>query len=261
MGILIRIVIFEHIPRPVLARKTMGDYKISPDTRRTSRHFDLIDESGQSVTFEEVQERRARATMANPTEERGMGAKKSTMSALFTSHKRMVPGMFEVREMGKSSPHVRSDGRRLSLYSDEESAGDISSLEEKPHKNIFPVISPYSVFRQAWDIMIASFVIYLTFKLPIQLAFDWESPGAMQIVDVFMDVFFYLDIVLNFRTGFVHGHELVMEPREIAGHYLRFWFWIDFLASFPSNIFSRRAKITAKFSRSTRCSSLLACYV
>ena len=172
--------------------------------------------------------------MANLTEERGMGSKKSTMSALFTSHKRMVPGMFEVREMGKSSPHVRSDGRRLSLYSDEESAGDISSLEEKPHKNIFPVISPYSVFRQAWDIMIASFVIYLTFKLPIQLAFDWESPGAMQIVDVFMDVFFYLDIVLNFRTGFVHGHELVMEPREIAGHYLRFWFWIDFLASFPS---------------------------
>ena len=208
-----------------------------PSSRGGSEEFDILEQMDEPIEVDHnvVKERRMRATVKDPSRRRMsfQGAaveNQNTITSLFKSHKRMIPGMFEVRTNKKRKTR-REDGRRLSVYP--EGGGEGASIPTLNEPKYF-VISPYSVFRQVWDIIIASFVLYLTFKLPIQLAFDWESPSVMKVFDVFMDIFFYIDIILNFRTGFVHGHELVMDPREIAVHYLKFWFWIDFLASFPS---------------------------
>ena len=50
-----------------------------------------------------------------------------------------------------------------------------------------------------------------------------------------MNFVFLLDIIINFRTTFIHsktGKE-VMDLWEIAQNYLKGRFWIDFLATIP----------------------------
>jgi len=40
-------------------------------------------------------------------------------------------------------------------------------------------------------------------------------------------------LVINFNTGFDRKGIVVMKRREIVLNYLRGWFWLDLVASFP----------------------------
>ena len=54
--------------------------------------------------------------------------------------------------------------------------------------------------------------------------------------DVTIDFYFLMDIVLNFRTGFLDGETgiFIKSPKRIAQEYLRMWFWIDLFTSLPT---------------------------
>jgi len=54
------------------------------------------------------------------------------------------------------------------------------------------------------------------------------------ILAAVIDVIFFLDMLVNFRTSFIDdsGDE-ISEPCRIAKEYLKFYFWIDFLATVP----------------------------
>ena len=49
--------------------------------------------------------------------------------------------------------------------------------------------------------------------------------------DDWVDVLFWLDMLLTFFTGFDRGFEVIMDKREIAKNYLRGWFFPDFIAT------------------------------
>ena len=51
-----------------------------------------------------------------------------------------------------------------------------------------------------------------------------------------LNLFFITDIALNFCTAIRVKGFLVTDRRQIAREYLRFWFWVDLLASFPFDI-------------------------
>jgi len=96
------------------------------------------------------------------------------------------------------------------------------------------IIDPTGKFRTTWDIFISLFVMYLLIKVPLVLfPGDLLNKGFWKTFDVFLDVFFWTDLVLNFRTGFVHFKHVEMDWKHIAKHYLAFWFWIDILACIP----------------------------
>jgi len=47
---------------------------------------------------------------------------------------------------------------------------------------------------------------------------------------------FLLDIAVNFRTGVLQNDyidEIILQPKQIAKHYVRTWFFVDFLSSIP----------------------------
>jgi hyperpolarization activated cyclic nucleotide-gated potassium channel 2 len=44
---------------------------------------------------------------------------------------------------------------------------------------------------------------------------------------------FLIDIGVNFNTAFYKMGIYVTARCEIAKNYLKFWFWLDFIASFP----------------------------
>lgn len=48
-----------------------------------------------------------------------------------------------------------------------------------------------------------------------------------------MEVFFILDILISFNTGYYKRGELIMNRRRAIWYYVRTWFFLDLFASFP----------------------------
>lgn len=72
--------------------------------------------------------------------------------------------------------------------------------------------------------------------IPFRVAFEDETPIPWLISDFVLDIFFFLDILLNFVTGYwdrTDGPTLVMNCRKIALNYLKSWFVLDFISTFP----------------------------
>ncbi|GBG29142.1 Potassium voltage-gated channel protein eag [Hondaea fermentalgiana] len=100
----------------------------------------------------------------------------------------------------------------------------------------------FAVFwvRVVWDVATLILVIYIALITPVRIGFELDTiPGTgMFIWEQFIDVFFLLDILLNFRTGFVRKDgALEMQPRKIAWNYLKTYFLIDLVSSFPIDAF------------------------
>jgi len=59
------------------------------------------------------------------------------------------------------------------------------------------------------------------------------------VVDILVDVVFFVDILLNFHMTFVgSAGEVVSEPRIIRMNYLKSWFVIDLLSCLPYDVFT-----------------------
>ena len=118
-------------------------------------------------------------------------------------------------------------------------SGDVSVI----HKC---VIFPTSSFRQRWDILIIFLVLYNVMVIPMEIGLGLQPGTEWASAEYFVDSLFALDIIFNFRTGYLDSrNKLIMEPRPIAARYLRGWFIIDVLATFPFEIFAVIAGIDA----------------
>lgn len=69
-----------------------------------------------------------------------------------------------------------------------------------------------------------------------QIAFSesWSVAKAGAIMDYCLTIVFLMDMGINFNLAYYNERDkLVYERRDIARHYMKFWFWIDFLSVFP----------------------------
>eukprot|EP00854_Cymbomonas_tetramitiformis_P013547 gene13547-16012_t len=95
-------------------------------------------------------------------------------------------------------------------------------------------IDPRSPFRNHWDFFLIGFVMYNCVFIPYQMSFDAPSDTRLEVFELVIDSLFVLDILLNFFTGyFDSAGRLVGSKVEIRGNYLKTWFPVDLLASFP----------------------------
>ncbi|CAD7933386.1 unnamed protein product [Amoebophrya sp. A120] len=102
--------------------------------------------------------------------------------------------------------------------------------------DVYPwIIRPKDKRKVAWDMVIAANIIWTVSLSPYRIGFNVPAEGGMFILDWIVDFFFYIDVILNFRTGYYATQEdvLVLSPRRIANNYLRGWFTLDFVSSFP----------------------------
>ena len=90
-------------------------------------------------------------------------------------------------------------------------------------------------------------MIYSCFAVPYKTAFSLErmlredpTDNGMSWDDWFFDAIFYLDIVLNFWTGYDTGYMIVTDKTMIAKHYLRTRFPIDFVSTVEWDLITRR---------------------
>ena len=101
------------------------------------------------------------------------------------------------------------------------------------------MISPNSLGKLLWNLLIMFLAIYTAIILPIRLAFMDENniSRSMMTFDIFTDICFLIDIALQFF--FVEEDEdgdLILDQRKIATSYLKSWFAIDLLSSIPVSI-------------------------
>lgn len=53
------------------------------------------------------------------------------------------------------------------------------------------------------------------------------------IMKHFITLYYFIDIIVNFNTGFYEKNDLVIDRKLIALRYFKVWFWIDLVATIP----------------------------
>ncbi|XP_025833099.1 potassium/sodium hyperpolarization-activated cyclic nucleotide-gated channel 2-like isoform X4 [Agrilus planipennis] len=73
--------------------------------------------------------------------------------------------------------------------------------------------------------------------LPVAISFFNDDLSTRWIAfNCLSDTIFLIDIVVNFRTGIMqqdNAEQVILDPRLIARHYLRTWFFLDLISSIP----------------------------
>ena len=105
------------------------------------------------------------------------------------------------------------------------------------------IVHPNSRFAVAWNVLSTGFILLSVLYIPFELAFSYKttfsgttSQAIMHLLNPAMDLFFIIDIFVQFRIALLEDGELVQSPRHIAAHYLRTWFALDFVSSASSFI-------------------------
>ena len=84
-----------------------------------------------------------------------------------------------------------------------------------------------------WDFTGLIFIIYQSVIIPYRLCFEVDAEGSWNVMETIIDITFIIDIFVSFNTGFYKKGYLVMKRKEITKNYLKTWFVLDLLASFP----------------------------
>ena len=101
------------------------------------------------------------------------------------------------------------------------------------------IFLPTTRFRVIWDWALIFLVIYSVITVPIEVSFDYYEPMIMVVLNVFVDVFFIIDIMINFRTAYYnHDGTFELDPHKIRNRYVLSWFFPDLLASIPFDLFT-----------------------
>lgn len=94
------------------------------------------------------------------------------------------------------------------------------------------IIHPDNLYKLSFDIIGFLLIVYQTVMVPYSISFEVKNT-AIDGFNYFSDVFFIIDILINFNTGIYHDGVLILERKDICLSYLKGWFCFDFISSFP----------------------------
>ena len=123
----------------------------------------------------------------------------------------------------------------------------------------FPVLHPESRFCSTWNVVLAFFILYCAIAVPLEIAFESdmvrafctkpEDPFGPQIyrqecnsfqlwfwLNFLVDVWFMIDITINFRTGYMHEGHFVNDDWPVMKAYLTGAFGLDVAGTIPLGI-------------------------
>jgi hypothetical protein len=100
----------------------------------------------------------------------------------------------------------------------------------------FLMLHPDGTVRLTHQAILFVVLIYLSIVMPLDLAL---TPGIPWQLELATDVFFVVDLLMNFRTGYFDPKEdtLVMDPWKVARNYgFSFGFVVDFITTVPLDL-------------------------
>lgn len=115
-----------------------------------------------------------------------------------------------------------------------EKQGQIGKRKDSKWFILEKPLNPNGRFRRYFDLITVLWVMMLVLYIPFEIGFNWFiMPDRYHNFSTVLDIWFALDIVLNFRTGYIFHGTVVMDPDKIVRHYLSTWFAVDLLGTFP----------------------------
>ena len=113
-------------------------------------------------------------------------------------------------------------------------------------------ISPQSKFLRYWDLVTVLCLLWTAFVTPFEVGFLDPNLGPTSfnfIVNRIVDCMFFTDMVLAFfipyRADQLNGGMWVFDNRKIASRYLKGWFPLDVLTTFPIDLILRATSTSA----------------
>ena len=103
-------------------------------------------------------------------------------------------------------------------------------------------IDPNAGFRGKWDLSQAAILLYVAMVVPFRVGYRQPAEGGWYVVDLLIDIYFYVDVVLNFHTGYVDPDDeerVIYQPWAIARQYARTWLSVDIVACLPIDLVIR----------------------
>ena len=104
-------------------------------------------------------------------------------------------------------------------------AGRDAQHTRAPHMGAGSVYLPDSNFRQAWDIMQVLLLFWVSIFVPLRVGFDMNVRTFLPLwwFELGIDVYFLIDIWLNFHTGYIDEQDKVLagcqqSPRRMDDH-------------------------------------------
>ncbi|XP_041021102.1 potassium channel KAT3 isoform X1 [Juglans microcarpa x Juglans regia] len=98
------------------------------------------------------------------------------------------------------------------------------------------VIAPYDRRYRLWQTFLVVLVVYSAWASPFELAFGKVASGSLEPVDLVVDAFFVVDIILTFFIAYFDKstYLLVDDRKKIALRYLKkLWFPMDVASTLP----------------------------
>ena len=104
------------------------------------------------------------------------------------------------------------------------------------------VLRPDGTAKARWDILLTVAIVYSVISVPYLLGFEVEPEGGLAVFDIVVDVFFMLDIAVNFRTAYYEDSTrvLVTMAGSMAHRYMTSaWFYVDVISGVPFDKLAR----------------------
>ncbi|XP_075685829.1 voltage-gated delayed rectifier potassium channel KCNH8-like isoform X2 [Rhinoderma darwinii] len=105
------------------------------------------------------------------------------------------------------------------------------------------ILLHYGTFKAGWDWLILLATFYVAVTVPYNVCFaitrddSNSSRSPPSVSDIFVEILFMLDILLNFRTTYVSkSGQVVYDSRCICVHYATTWFFVDLIAALPFDL-------------------------
>jgi hypothetical protein len=134
--------------------------------------------------------------------------------------------------------HIREGLNDFDSESDEDSneEDDISVNGFGIQKNKW-ILSPESTVRQAIDLLSFIIIIFISLYIPFVFSFAITTSRHFTYFEASLDIWFILEIILNFFTGYYEKGILIMERKKIFKNYMKGWFFADLISSIPTSFF------------------------
>ncbi|MCK5686668.1 ion transporter [bacterium] len=98
------------------------------------------------------------------------------------------------------------------------------------------IVKEHSLFRIIWDTCILVLILTSIIIVPFQLVFQQSIDLPALLVIYLIDLFFMVDMALNFFTSYHHQGIEITERKKILRHYLKTMFFIDLIAVIPLDL-------------------------
>lgn len=98
----------------------------------------------------------------------------------------------------------------------------------------FFLLLPDSKFKIFWSYILIFRLLYTAFITPIRITFIDKIDLTWFIIDLIIDILFFIDIIITFNTAYYNSYgELITNRKVIALSYLKTYFILDLLTIIP----------------------------